>query len=38
LQRINPVESETEYNKIFGELLALETARRHQHDMAIGDI
>ena len=38
LQRINPVESETEYNKIFGELLTLETARRHQHDMAIGDI
>jgi DNA primase len=38
LQRINPVENESEYNKIFGELLTLETARRNQHEMAIGDI
>ena len=38
LQRINPVENESEYNKIFGDLLTLETARRNQHEMAIGDI
>ena len=38
LQRINPVENEAEYNKIFGELLTLETARRNQHEIAVGDI
>lgn len=38
LQRINPVEDESHYNKIFAELLALETARRSQHDVAIGEI
>lgn len=38
LQRINPVESADEYNKIFTELLALETARRSQHELAIGDL
>lgn len=38
LQRINPVEDESQYNKIFAELLALETARRSQHDVAIGEI
>lgn len=38
LQRINPVEDESHYNKIFAELLALETARRSQHEVAIGEI
>lgn len=38
LQRINPVEDESHYNKIFAELLALETARRSQHEVANGEI
>ena len=35
LQRINPEESE-EYNKVFGELIALEQQRRLLRDRAIG--
>lgn len=38
LQRINPVENEAEYNRIFGDLVAMETARRTQHELGIGEI
>jgi DNA primase len=38
LQRINPVESEGEYNALFGDLVALESARRSLHDLALGEI
>jgi DNA primase len=37
LQRLNPVENEAEYTKIFTELLVLEAAKRVQKELAIGD-
>jgi DNA primase len=37
LQRLNPVENEAEYAKIFTDLLALEGVKRVQKELAIGD-
>jgi DNA primase len=37
LQRTNPVEQATDYNKMFGELVALEQHRRQLRDLAVGD-
>jgi len=37
LQRVNPVESMEEYNRLFGELIALEGQRRVLRERAIGD-
>jgi DNA primase len=37
LQRTNPVEHATEYNRMFGELTALEQHRRQLRDLALGD-
>ena len=36
LQRTNPVEHATDYNKMFGELVALEQHRRTLRDLAVG--
>ena len=36
LQRTNPVEQATEYNRMFGELVALEQHRRNLRERAIG--
>jgi len=36
LQRTNPVEHATDYNRMFGELVALEQHRRTLHDRAVG--
>lgn len=36
LQRTNPVEHTAEYNRMFGELTALEQQRRHLRDLALG--
>ncbi len=36
LQRTNPVEHPTDYNRMFGELVALEQHRRTLHDRAVG--
>jgi len=38
LQRLNPVENEQEYNQAFASLVALETARRGLHDLALRSI
>jgi DNA primase len=38
LQRVNPVEQVDEYNRLFGELLGLEQARRALREQAIGDL
>jgi DNA primase len=38
LQRINPVENEAEYNRMFGDLVAMETTRRSQHELGLGEI
>ena len=38
LQRINPLENESEYNALFGDLVALESTRRTLHDLALGEI
>jgi DNA primase len=38
LQRINPVEQVDEYNRLFGELLALEQLRRALREQAIGEL
>jgi DNA primase len=37
LQRTNPVEQATDYNKMFGELVALEQHRRQLRDLAVGE-
>jgi DNA primase len=37
LQRTNPVDEATEYNRKFGELVALEQHRRHLRERAIGE-
>ncbi len=36
LQRTNPVDHATEYNRMFGELTALEQHRRQLRDLALG--
>jgi DNA primase len=36
LQRTNPVDQATEYNRMFGELVALEQHRRNLRERAIG--
>jgi DNA primase len=38
LQRINPVEQVAEYNRLFGELVALEAHRRSLRERAIGTL
>jgi len=38
LQRLNPVEEEVKYNEIFTELMTLETKKRAQKDVAMGEI
>jgi DNA primase len=38
LQRINPVEQTTEYNRLFAELISLEAHRRELRDKAIGTL
>lgn len=38
LQRLNPLTQEAQYTELFGELVALEAARRFQHDLAIGEL
>ncbi|MGH3348567.1 MAG: DNA primase, partial [Nocardioides sp.] len=37
LQRTNPVDHPVEYNRMFGELVALEQHRRTLHERAVGD-
>jgi len=37
LQRTNPVDQATEYNRMFGELTALEQHRRQLRDLALGE-
>ncbi len=37
LQRTNPVENATEYNRMFGELVALEQHRRTLRELAVGE-
>ena len=36
LQRTNPVEHPVDYNRMFGELVALEQHRRTLHEKAVG--
>jgi DNA primase len=38
LQRLNPVENEIEYTAAFAQLVALESARRSLHDLALGSL
>jgi len=38
LQRLNPVENEIEYNAAFASLVALESARRTLHEVALGGL
>ncbi len=38
LQRLNPVENDSEYTALFTDLVALESARRTLHDLAIGEL
>jgi DNA primase len=38
LQRLNPVENGDEYNAAFAQLVALESARRNLHDLAVGSL
>ena len=38
LQRLNPVDNEIEYNAAFAQLVALESARRNLHDLALGGL
>ena len=37
LQRMNPVTQTTDYNRLFGELVALESHRRTLRESALGD-
>jgi DNA primase len=37
LQRTNPVEQQADYNRMFGELVALEAQRRSLREQALGD-
>ena len=38
LQRLNPVENGEEYNAYFAQLVALESARRSLHELAVGSL
>jgi len=38
LQRLNPVENGEEYNAAFAQLVALESARRSLHELAVGSL
>ncbi|MFM6841406.1 MAG: DNA primase [Candidatus Planktophila sp.] len=38
LQRLNPVENGDEYNAAFAQLVALESARRSLHELAVGSL
>lgn len=38
LQRLNPIENETEYNAAFATLVLLESTRRTLHDLAVGGL
>ena len=38
LQRLNPVENGDEYNAYFAQLVALESARRSLHELAVGSL
>jgi DNA primase len=38
LQRLNPVENGDEYNASFAQLVALESARRTLHELAVGSL
>jgi DNA primase len=38
LQRLNPVENGEEYNAAFAQLVALESARRTLHELAVGSL
>ncbi len=38
LQRLNPLENEQEYNELFADLVAMESTRRTQHELSIGDL
>jgi DNA primase len=38
LQRINPVDDQDAYARLFGELVALEARRRDLHELAIGEL
>jgi DNA primase len=37
-QRVNPVEQPDEYNRFFGELVALEALRRHLREQGVGEL
>jgi DNA primase len=37
LQRLNPVENQDQYQEIFGQLVAMEAARRVQKELALGE-
>jgi DNA primase len=37
LQRLNPVENDEHYQEIFGQLVAMEAARRVQKELALGE-
>ena len=37
LQRLNPVENESDYNAIFAELVAMESKRRSLRELALGE-
>ena len=37
LQRLNPLTQEEQYTAMFGDLVALETARRTMHELALGE-
>jgi DNA primase len=37
LQRLNPVENDEQYQEIFGQLVAMEAARRIQKELALGE-
>ncbi len=37
LQRLNPVENDEQYQEIFGQLVAMEAARRVQKELALGE-
>lgn len=38
LQRLNPLENEKEYNELFADLVAMESTRRTQRELSIGDL
>ena len=38
LQRLNPVENQSQYNEAFAELVSLESLKRSLHESAIGSL